>query len=472
MFSMIRHLALAAVLLLTMAMLGAVLAPISHARESDRRPPQPEAKKQTSAKKTPVKKEPAAVEPVKKKDTTAVKRKTRKSTTRKSRAATKTPSAPREASVNGLPRDSTENRFIKNQVIVRYRLSANQSSMDNLVRRLDLRHEAGRTFQLAGATLHLYTIVGGTQVRDIIAALQADPTVVTAQPNYIYTLQQTTAATANDAQYALGRLGIAEVHAITRGSGVSVAVIDSGIDFSHPELVANKHISLSVTGEENPLPHKHGTSIAGILASAATLTGIAPDASIIGIRAFATVNNSPPSSTSWWVAYALDEAHENGASVINMSFAGPHDPLMEASVAGAARRGLVSVAAAGNGGPDAAPLYPAAYDEVIAVTAVDRDDVLFGGANRGDYVALSAPGVDILAPSPDAGYDVSTGTSMAAAHASGMIALMLSRKPGLSHKKIMEILDGASKDLGEPGNDPLFGHGLPNAPSALKALGI
>lgn len=405
------------------------------------------------------------------KATPARKRTTTKRTATKRRVASERPRRPREASIDGLPRDADENRFVADQVIVRYRLSAAQSAMDDVVRRLNLRHESGRTFQLAGATMHLYTIVGGAPVRQVIAALQADSTVVTAQPNYFYTLAQTTSSTTGDNQYAIARLGIADVHKITRGAGVSVAVIDSGIDFSHPELAANSSVTLDVTSEENPVPHKHGTSIAGIIASAGTLTGVAPEAPVIGIRAFDT-SNGDPSSSSWLIATALDMASKNGAGVINMSFAGPHDPLIERSVAGAAKRGIVAVAAAGNAGPDAAPLYPAAYDEVIAVTAVDSKDGLFAGANTGDYVAVSAPGVDILAPAPNGSYEISTGTSMAAAHVSGMIALLLSRKPDLARDGVLQALGSSATDLGAPGIDSEFGLGIPKALSALEALGI
>ena len=408
----------------------------------------------------------------KKTQKTTAKREKATGNTKRTVAAKRKPRRPREISIDGLPADAQENRFVQDQVIVRFRLSSSQAAMDDIVRRQNLRHEAARTFRLAGATMHLYTIVGGAPVRQVIAALQADGTVVTAQPNYIYMLQQTTSSTLNPAQYALARLGIEEAHAITRGAGVPVAVIDSGIDFAHPELLANDHVSLSVTGEDNAAPHKHGTTIAGILAAGGTLTGIAPEAPVVGIRAFNTTDGDQPSSSSWMIAMALETAHENKAGVINMSFAGPRDPLIERSVAGAAKRGMIAVAAAGNGGPESAPLFPAAYEDVIAVTATDKDDGLFVGANRGDYVALSAPGVDILAPSPGGGYDVSTGTSMAAAHVSGLIALIMSRKPGLNRSEIMDILDTASTDLGVPGIDPEFGSGLPSALSAIKALGI
>ncbi len=456
-------------IVVVMAMAMAICLPdplgnsVAQARESDQLLPQPETNKKPKEKKTDIKKTPAENK------TTTGERKTRKSTAKKRRVVADKRRHPREASVDGLPRDAGENRFVANQVIIRFRLSAAQSAMDNLVRRLNLRHEAGRTFQLAGATLHLYTIIGGASVRQVISTLQSDATVVTAQPNYIYTLQQTTSSTANDAQYALSRLGIADVHKVTRGAGAKIAVIDSGIDFSHPELAANAYVALSVTSEENPLPHKHGTSIAGIIASEQTLTGIAPDAPVIGIRAFDTTSDAP-ASTSWLIASALEMAHKNGADIINMSFAGPHDPLIERGVAGAAKRGMIAVAAAGNGGPEAAPLYPAAYDDVIAVTAIDSKDGLFGGANRGDYITLSAPGVDILAPSPNGGYGVSTGTSMAAAHVSGLIALLLSRKPDLSREKLLEILGASATDLGAPGTDSEFGFGLPAMSAAIKAL--
>ena len=101
-----------------------------------------------------------------------------------------------------------------------------------------------------------------------------------------------------------------------------------------------------------------------------------------------------------------------------MSFAGPYDPMLQLAMKKAHDKGIVLIAAAGNMGPKSPPLYPAADPNVIAVTAIDRNDRLFAGANQGPHIAVAAPGVEIIEPAPNASYQVTTGTSVAAAHVS------------------------------------------------------
>jgi len=155
--------------------------------------------------------------------------------------------------------------------------------------------------------------------------------------------------------------------------------------------------------------------------------------------------------------------------VINLSFAGPNDPALHRSLAAARKQGIVLVAAAGNAGPKSPPLYPAADPDVIAVTATDADDKLFEQSNRGDYVAIAAPGADILVVNGDGGYEALSGTSFSAAEVSGIVALMLQREPDLSPDKARDILMATAKDLGPKGRDPLFGAGLADAHGALIA---
>ncbi len=152
---------------------------------------------------------------------------------------------------------------------------------------------------------------------------------------------------------------------------------------------------------------------------------------------------------------------------INLSFAGPQDRLLSRALEAARARGMIIVAAAGNGGPQAAALYPGADPNVIAVTATDADDKAFPQANRGSYVALAAPGVDVLAAAPQAAYAFSSGTSIAAAHVSGLVALMLERRPDLDMAQVRAILSETAIDLGAKGKDPVFGAGRINAPAAL-----
>ena len=152
-----------------------------------------------------------------------------------------------------------------------------------------------------------------------------------------------------------------------------------------------------------------------------------------------------------------------------MSFVGPDNDLLKSACASARARGLMLVAAAGNNGPKAPYGYPAAYPGVIAVTATDADDRLMPQANRGPYVFVSAPGVDMLAPI-DGGTDAVTGTSFAAAIVSGAIANLLHDNPDRSADWIEKALAETSSDLGPKGRDEDFGYGLVNAAAALELV--
>ena len=152
-------------------------------------------------------------------------------------------------------------------------------------------------------------------------------------------------------------------------------------------------------------------------------------------------------AASFRVMKALDWAAANGARVINMSFAGPYDPAIHSHLDGAYRHGVVLIAAAGNGGPRSPPLYPAADPDVIAVTATDSADRVWSGANRGAYIGLAAPGVDVLVASPNGAYDFSTGTSVSAAEVSGVAALLLQRRGNLTPEAIRSLLFSTATPL-------------------------
>jgi subtilisin family serine protease len=178
----------------------------------------------------------------------------------------------------------------------------------------------------------------------------------------------------------------------------------------------------------------------------------------------------PASATSAVLLKSFEWSIDQGARVLNLSFAGPRDPLMEKAVRAAHARRAILVAAAGNAGPSAPPAYPAAYPQVIAVTATDSADRLYAQANRGAYIAMAAPGVDILAPTAGHAHQLHSGTSFAAAHVSGIIALLLERNPHLSAETARLALTAAASDLGAPGPDEQFGAGRANAYAALRLL--
>src|SRR5205823_3357300 len=152
-------------------------------------------------------------------------------------------------------------------------------------------------------------------------------------------------------------------------------------------------------------------------------------------------------------------AVRNGAKILNMSFIGAHDPALQQLLHAANEKGVVVVAAAGNGGPAAPPVYPGAYPGVIAVTAVDEADHPYEYANRGSYIAVAAPGVDILAPVERGGYAYVSGTSFAAAYVSGIAALLLERDPTLDPQTVADLIARGAEDLGPVGRDDEFGAG-------------
>jgi subtilisin family serine protease len=289
------------------------------------------------------------------------------------------------------------------------------------------------------------------------------------QLNFRHWLQDQKAPTEGDpAQYAVAKLRLPQAHQLAHGMNVTIAVIDSGIDTRHPELANTIADSFDALGSKEG-PHVHGTGIAGAIVSHARLMGSAPAARILAIRAFGAAPKGAE-STSYVILKGLDYAAAHGAQIVNMSFAGPKDPLIERGIAATIAKGIVMVAAVGNAGPKSPPLYPAANTNVIAVTATDAQDRLFAASNRGSHIAISAPGVDIFLPAPDEKYQMTSGTSFSAAYVSGLAALMLERNPALKPGELRAILMKTARDLGAPGRDDLFGAGEADAYAAVSAV--
>lgn len=362
---------------------------------------------------------------------------------------------------SGLP-PTGERRLVSNEVIIEVSGRPSPQQADALARRHGLNRVESQSFELTGTTMFRWTIPEGRSMRDVIRSLESDRSIRSAQPNYRYQLQEKASARpyGDPAQYALIKLRLPEAHGIAKGDSIKIAVIDSGIDASHPELAGVIADSLDTLGGGEP--HTHGTGIAGTIVARSRLMGVAPRARVLAVRAF-DPSGSGAEGTTFNILKGLDWAVAKGARVINMSFAGPKDPLMGRALASAHKKGVVLIAAAGNAGPKSPPLFPAADPNVIAVTAVDAEDNLFEPSNRGNHVAVAAPGVDILVPAPGAAYQLSSGTSFAAAHVSGIAALILERHPDASPDGLRRMLLSTAKDLGPKGRDKDFGFGLVDA---------
>jgi hypothetical protein len=385
---------------------------------------------------------------------------------------------------SGVP-PAGERRYVAREVVIGLASDLSPRALDDLARRHRLAPVEAQQIALIGTTYHRWRIGDGRSVSEVIRALEADGAVRTAQPNYRFMLAQSLPAAGRgptdpslsdpslsdpSLSYASGKLHLAEAHRLATGKRVLVAVIDSGIDTSHPELADAVAASYDAVAPAGP-PNLHGTGMAGAIVARSQMTGSAPGARLLAIRAFGG-DEEKSEATTVSLLKSIDWAVAHGARVINMSFAGPYDPDISRGIAAARQKGVVLVAAAGNAGPKSPPLYPAADKNVIAVTATNAKDQLLPQANRGRHIAVAAPGVDVIVPSPGQGYQLSTGTSVAAAEVSGIVALLIELQPGLTPDAIRKILQSTALDLGPKGIDEQFGAGLADAQRAVLSLGV
>ena len=276
-------------------------------------------------------------------------------------------------------------------------------------------------------------------------------------------------------QWGLTKIGAEQAWAITRGAGVTVAVIDSGSG-PHPDLDANLDQGVNLFGGVNEPgapdvdTQGHGTHVAGIISAVANNgtggVGVAPESRVLPIR----VLGPDGRGRSGDVVAGVRMAADMGARVINLSLGGDQEstPLSEA-ISYATSKGSLVIAAAGNDGPTAAPKWPAAFDQTIAVSFVDQNNVPGAKSQVGSYIDIAAPGVGILSTALG-NYGLSTGSSMAAAYVSGAAALLFAAQPTLTAGQARDILLQSATDVGTPGRDDQTGFGLLNLPAAFAQL--
>jgi subtilisin family serine protease len=368
-----------------------------------------------------------------------------------------------------LPPIASNDTFIADEVLATVTTGTPLAVDDQIAQIYGLVLLDRQPLALLGSRLLRYRIPDGRPVATLVAQLSTDPRVFGPQPNFIYRQQNDPArALSRPPQYGIEKISAPAAHSLAHGRGVLVAVIDSAVDIAHPDVGAAVTKSFDAVGEPMA-PDIHGTAIAGIIAGRGTVAGVAPEARLLSARAFVPGNGRRQGRTTTAVLLrAFDWSATEGARVFNLSFAGPRDPLVHQSLLAAIERRIVIVAAAGNGGAGAPSAFPAAYGEVIAVTAIDADDRLYEHANRGAYVSVAAPGVDVLVPAPGSAHDMQSGTSFAAAFTSGVAALMLERNPGLKAADLKQIVMRTAADLGAPGVDNEFGAGRINALASVE----
>lgn len=241
-----------------------------------------------------------------------------------------------------------------------------------------------------------------------------------------------------------------------------IGMIDTGVNGKHEALSGQALTILQGDlGTRSSAGRQHGTAIAALLIGRADsrTPGLLPNARLVAVEAFHSSAGSD-AADAYALADALDRLIDAGVMVINLSFSGPENLVLHEMVQQAQQAGIAIVAAAGNGGPGAPPAFPAAWPEVIAVTAVDAAERPYRQANRGEYVTLAAPGVNLWTAASISGGRLRSGTSYAAPFVTAALAARIAREPGIPPSAHVERLVACARDLGEPGPDPVFGSGV------------
>jgi serine protease len=276
-------------------------------------------------------------------------------------------------------------------------------------------------------------------------------------------------------QWALDKIHTAEAWQRSTGAGVKVAVIDSGVDATHPDLQGNVLSGFdAITDRAGSTTdrHGHGTHVAGTIAAVTGnnvgVTAVAPDVKIIPIKVLSDSGSGNMSDTAEGIIWAAD----NGAQVINMSLGSTTKvDTVSNAISYARSKGVTVIAAVGNDREKGSPTsYPAADAGVIGVAATDAGDRIGHYSTAGNYVDVAAPGTNILSTYPNGQYKTMMGTSMAAPHVAAVAALLKSYQPSLTPDQIEAALEKSAVDLGQPGFDNDFGHGRIDAVAALNAV--
>jgi hypothetical protein len=317
--------------------------------------------------------------------------------------------------------------------------SAARSTVAALIKEYSLREVAAWPID----TLHVHCVV--FQIPDnsdrdaVLARLTHDARVQIAQPLQVFA---TSSVTYNDPlvdlQSGFKTMDVASAHQWSRGDGVRVAVIDTGIDSKHPDLVGRiVEQENFVDGDAKQfLQDRHGTGVAGIIAATGNnsegIVGVAPGVKIIAIKACWQLQATADDArcNSFTLAQALTAALDAKVQVVNLSISGPADPLLSELITQGVRRGLIYVGAAPRDG--SANSFPVSNAGVIAVDAA--------GLHSGFHDALAAPGTDILTLTPSGHYDFSSGASLATAHVTGTVALLLHQDHKLNAQSVLALL--------------------------------
>jgi hypothetical protein len=308
----------------------------------------------------------------------------------------------------------------------------------------------------------------GVSLADARAAVRAVPSGQDADFNHYYRSEQAfdESCTGGDcpARLLIG-WPLFDSRTDACGASVSIGMIDTGINADHTTFAGAKlEVRQLAPGDLDPSRAIHGTAVAALLVGAPETRspGLVPASRLVALDAFHRTGGDERAD-AFTLVEALGALAAEGVGVINLSLAGPSNAVLEEVIDRLVfESDIVVVAAVGNDGPSADPAYPAAYDPVLAVTAVDRDGQVYRRAVRGTHVDLAAPGVDVWTAASISGARFKTGTSFAVPFVSAAATILREARPDLTAPEVGEELRRLATDLGDPGPDPVYGAGLLN----------
>jgi subtilisin family serine protease len=310
----------------------------------------------------------------------------------------------------------------------------------------------------------------GADLAALAAELGALPAVAYAEPNHLRAAMRTPDDPVLTQQWALRDIHAFEAWDITTGGDITIALLDTGVSPSHPDLRGKLLRGYDFYNNDNDASDDegHGTYTAGVAAASTDngtgIAGICWGCKILPVKVLGSRGQGDDATIAQGIRWAVDQ----GVRIISMSLGGPEDTqVIRDAVAYAHDRNVLIIAASGNGQAEGnQPNYPAAYPTVLAVSATNSTDGVTGFSTTGSFVDIAAPGVGLWSTiwSPREGntYGVENGTSASCPHVAGAAALALTLRPDLSADQLAEVLEAAADDQGAPGKDPEYGYGRLN----------
>ncbi len=378
------------------------------------------------------------------------------------------------------------------EIIIKYKSDITNEQNANALNEIDPTFE-----KLSSKNTVKIKLPNDKTLTEYLAELNTNSEIAFAQPNYLYTLNATVSdpyadpASGTAYQWFHDTINSYEAWDYATGSGITVAIIDTGVDTDHEDLVGQISSQYDYYDEDGDAEDDdgHGTHVAGIVAATSNTLGglgVAPDSDLMILDVFFSYVDpedglTKVSAYSSDIIQAVDHARVNGAQVINMSLGSYQDPnsteywdlAFQAAVDAAVAAGVVVVSSAGNdgvsdGSPDYAYHRPSDYDSVISVISTDSNDSISSFSNYGPLKDISAPGGNIVSTYFTGGYASLSGTSMASPVVAGVVALILSANPDLTVDEVKNIIYLTADDLGANGKDDYYGWGRINAEAAVR----